>query len=147
MEDQPRPQPRRVSHGTSIVHGIGWNLRSMTLGFGSPCPNAIIGSYKVVPCQNSIISVRNAPDHLPPNIRPPVPAPVVRTERVGEGTRGRRQEWRWKRSRRSFREERVSRFEVKWRSWLLVERLIRQRSCCAAGVGCPRRHASSVRCL
>lgn len=76
------------------AHVIAYHLRGVTLGLGSPCSNAIIGSYEIVSCQNSVVAIRDAPNHLPLNIGPSVPAPIMRTQRVRERTRGRRQKRR-----------------------------------------------------
>lgn len=84
----------------------------MTPRTGTPRAHAVVGTNEVLAGEGSIVPVRPPLDQLAVDLGPAVAALVVRTERVAEGARGRREEGRRERPRRALGEEGDARLEA-----------------------------------
>lgn len=78
----------------------------------TPRADSIICPDKILARERGIVPIRPPLDQLPIDLGSPVPAPVVRAERVAEGSRGRRQEGGWEGARRPLGEERDAGLEL-----------------------------------
>lgn len=79
------------------------------------CPRAypIVGTDKEVARVYRIVAIREPPDDLSVDARPPIAALVVCAQRVGEGAGRGRQEGRGERPRLSLRKQADARLESK----------------------------------
>lgn len=99
--------PRRTGEGDG---------RRVAVLFLRPGADAIVGDDQVRRDEDGVVAVGDAADVLAfLRVLPPVPAPIVGAQRVGEGSRGRGEEgWR-KGLGRAFGEKRISGLEVEGR--------------------------------
>jgi hypothetical protein len=105
----------------------------------TPRPDPVIRPDKPPARKHGIITIRQPLDQLSAHIGsvspPPIPAAIVRAERVAERARRRRQERRRERARGAFRKERHARVEAEGEvrehgaveAALVVQRRVRRR--------------------
>ena len=78
----------------------------------SPSAYTIVRANEVIADQDSIVAICDAADHLAIDGRTAISTLIMCAQRIGEGTRGWREEGRWKGTRRSFGKQTISGFEV-----------------------------------
>jgi hypothetical protein len=103
-----------------------------------PRTNSIIGSYKVLLRDDCIVAIRNTPDQFVVHVRPPVLAPVMSAQWIGERAGRGGEERRGKGTRAALRKQGKSSIEVKrelrrCRGRVRVERAVSNVGCALLG--------------
>jgi hypothetical protein len=94
----------------------------MSPGTGAPRTDAVISTDEILAREGGIVAVGPTLDQLAVYLGPPIAALVVGAERVAEGARGRREEWRGEGPRGALGEEGDARLEAvgqpgRWRRY------------------------------
>lgn len=93
----------------------GADLRSVTSRLGHPGSHAVVHGQEVVGDEDGIVAVVETAHEFPANGHSLILAQVVGGQRIGEGGRRRRHEWRGKGSGGSFGAQGIARLEAEGR--------------------------------